>query len=947
MVTSLIMQQKMTSTSVEAQFAQKLAANDPPTRNKAVKKIKKWFSARTEPFSEVEMMRLWKGLYYCFWMSDKPLVQEELADNISSFVTSFQSGQSSFVFIQSFLQTFGREWVGIDRWRVDKFMMFTRRFLRSVFRFVAKSDWDRECLQSIVDIFEKNLILCSLSKANIGFKLHVTDVFLEELAKAAEEKLSTDNLEIILEPFLKAVKTSDEARYRDHVVERIFRHLLRQSDPGIKWQDEEFAGEDEEDEEDDEDELDNDEKMEGEDGSDVEEGGDSSVKLGEDPRAGGVHSVIPQLAVDYAKLSEKMFSLGSEEGLKKGCRDALYELSKMYKDVANDVFPLGPNLEDVEEDIEKIKVTKTAKKIIREAKEYKKKNIEQKKKYKKGLREDETEQEIVDQNGDGGEVDDAEDNEDEGDDGQDKENNANKLSSKELQKARKREQKKRKRERLLKEKQANEEALAKEKEEKENKDKAAKVLIDKDIERKNAERVKAESNKQKKKKGVLTDKENKLEENVKAHEVLEKKKKKKKKAEEKNMALESELKNSDLTLGQDTSSGEPKKKKKKKKRIEDNIETKEEEHSEVKDQDNDNTEPAVLLKKKKGKSDNDEEIEPVIDETASPAKKLKVSEPIMIKPSQMTTEALETAKEKNKKKKLKKKAIYRIDSDIAFNAPSLSQTNLVNNVSEPQDSKSTSIKSDEPVAKDIPAPAPTSEPKLQKSAEKKKLKKMKKYNAETSLIVNPEETPIIKTPPSVLAFADSTPTSSKTKSNGDLSGPGAAPKNAKIFDENNSWAEDLKPGETEIFIPNKKFKGPDTISGSVPGSPSPMVTPAKSFTATFLKKAMSKSDKKGEKKPKIPDHKAMSEPRKKKVNVVLTKNCAQDFSQHLKSVKNSPQTPHDPNKNPVKSVLKKTPGAETAASLNPVNLNTQLNARSKAAKMLNGKSSRKRAMDFF
>jgi len=399
------------------------------------------------------------------------------------------------------------------------------------------------------------------------------------------------------------------------------------------------------------------------------------------------------------------------------------------------------------------------------------------------------------------------------------------------------------------------------------------------------------------------------------------------------MALESELKNSDLTLGQDTSSGEPKKKKKKKKRIEDNIETKEEEHSEVKDQDNDNTEPAVLLKKKKGKSDN--------DETASPPKKLKVSEPIMIKPSQMTTEALETAKEKNKKKKLKKKAIYRIDSDIAFNAPSLSQTNLVNHVSEPQDSKSTSIKSDEPVAKDIPAPAPTSEPKLQKSAEKKKLKKMKKYNAETSLIVNPEETPIIKTPPSVLAFADSTPTSSKTKSNGDLSGPGAAPKNAKIFDENNSWAEDLKPGETEIFIPNKKFKGPDTISGSVPGSPSPMVTPAKSFTATFLKKAMSKSDKKGEKKPKIPDHKAMSEPRKKKVNVVLTKNCAQDFSQHLKSVKNSPQTPHDPNKNPVKSVLKKTPGAETAASLNPVNLNTQLNARSKAAKMLNGKSSRK------
>ena len=61
------------------------------------------------------MMRLWKGLYYCFWMSDKPLVQEELAESISSFIKCFHSQDSSLLFIQSFLQTFGREWFGIDR----------------------------------------------------------------------------------------------------------------------------------------------------------------------------------------------------------------------------------------------------------------------------------------------------------------------------------------------------------------------------------------------------------------------------------------------------------------------------------------------------------------------------------------------------------------------------------------------------------------------------------------------------------------------------------------------------------------------------------------------------------------------------------------------------------------------------------------------------------------
>lgn len=78
-------------------------------------------------FSKVEMMRLWKGLHYCFWMSDKPLIQEELAESIGSMVTSFGCNESAaLLFASSFMRTMGREWVGIDRWRMDKFMMLVR-----------------------------------------------------------------------------------------------------------------------------------------------------------------------------------------------------------------------------------------------------------------------------------------------------------------------------------------------------------------------------------------------------------------------------------------------------------------------------------------------------------------------------------------------------------------------------------------------------------------------------------------------------------------------------------------------------------------------------------------------------------------------------------------------------------------------------------------------------
>merc|ERR1719516_976630 len=43
-------------------------------------------------------MRIWKGLFYCFWMSDKPLIQEELAVNIASMIDSFCHTETSLLF---------------------------------------------------------------------------------------------------------------------------------------------------------------------------------------------------------------------------------------------------------------------------------------------------------------------------------------------------------------------------------------------------------------------------------------------------------------------------------------------------------------------------------------------------------------------------------------------------------------------------------------------------------------------------------------------------------------------------------------------------------------------------------------------------------------------------------------------------------------------------------
>jgi ribosomal RNA-processing protein 1 len=61
------------------------------------------------------------------WMSDKPLVQEELAEDLGSLVHCFPDLKVGIQFFRNFLETMCLEWFGIDQWRIDKFMMVSKQ----------------------------------------------------------------------------------------------------------------------------------------------------------------------------------------------------------------------------------------------------------------------------------------------------------------------------------------------------------------------------------------------------------------------------------------------------------------------------------------------------------------------------------------------------------------------------------------------------------------------------------------------------------------------------------------------------------------------------------------------------------------------------------------------------------------------------------------------------
>lgn len=60
------------------------------------------------------------------------------------------------------------------------FSQLVRRILRQTFIVCKNKAWDMSWIKEISQIFEK-LFLCP--KTNLGFSLHVTEIYLEELAK--------------------------------------------------------------------------------------------------------------------------------------------------------------------------------------------------------------------------------------------------------------------------------------------------------------------------------------------------------------------------------------------------------------------------------------------------------------------------------------------------------------------------------------------------------------------------------------------------------------------------------------------------------------------------------------------------------------------------------------------------------------------------------------------
>ncbi|KAI9313941.1 hypothetical protein BX666DRAFT_1863614, partial [Dichotomocladium elegans] len=162
-------------------FGKELAANEKKIRDKAVRSLRKFIS--TGPaLSKLDLLKLWKGLFYCYWMSDKPLIQQQLAQDLGSLVLDIPA-TNTIPFLEAFWDIHCQQWHGLDRLRLDKFYMLLRRIVFYSFLYLANQDWNAEAVEAYTNMLLEGPMHPTDRKKPDAIRFHIIDIYFEELDK--------------------------------------------------------------------------------------------------------------------------------------------------------------------------------------------------------------------------------------------------------------------------------------------------------------------------------------------------------------------------------------------------------------------------------------------------------------------------------------------------------------------------------------------------------------------------------------------------------------------------------------------------------------------------------------------------------------------------------------------------------------------------------------------
>ncbi|RYO88913.1 hypothetical protein DL766_004277 [Monosporascus sp. MC13-8B] len=167
------------------------------TRTQALSTLRTFLSSSSaRPRTHLDNLKLWKGLFYSLWMCDRPVPQQNLCAELASLQSSLPpsppGGEEQAVtqWLAAFWQTMAREWTGIDVLRLEKFLLLVRRVFGASVAWVRVAGAGEEGKQrrrdALLKLFAEWPLETSgdLSKVPVGLRLHVLDIWVDEVERA-------------------------------------------------------------------------------------------------------------------------------------------------------------------------------------------------------------------------------------------------------------------------------------------------------------------------------------------------------------------------------------------------------------------------------------------------------------------------------------------------------------------------------------------------------------------------------------------------------------------------------------------------------------------------------------------------------------------------------------------------------------------------------------------
>ncbi|KAJ8562453.1 hypothetical protein K7X08_011744 [Anisodus acutangulus] len=201
-----------------------LASSNASIRSKAFTHLQTWLITQTQ-LPDDDMKKLWKGLFYCLWHSDKALAQALLINRICSMLKNLDFSLCLH-YITALLITLRREWNGIDHLRLDKFYLLIRMFVKSVFELMKRCGWDLEVIGKCNEVLENNAFLATDKLLGHGVNYHIASVFIDEL-KGCFVPVRDDVVMCLFKPFLSVMRKSEDKIMVGKVKSCVFEELLK------------------------------------------------------------------------------------------------------------------------------------------------------------------------------------------------------------------------------------------------------------------------------------------------------------------------------------------------------------------------------------------------------------------------------------------------------------------------------------------------------------------------------------------------------------------------------------------------------------------------------------------------------------------------------------------------------------------------------------------------